>query len=623
MPTLPISAHALIGNSRGAALVDRVGCIDWACLPRFDSPSCFTALLGDERHGRWSIAPAGGVRRSTQRYRDGTLVVETEFVCEDGRLRVVDAMPDADGRSEIVRIVQGLEGSVPMRAVCNPRFGYGLHAATWSRLDDGWLGIGEQGRVAHYAPVGMQAQGDSLTAEFRIDAGAEAAFGMSWLAESQHPERIDPQHELRRCEAQWRAWAQRCRYRGPHRAMVQRSLITLKALIHQPTGAIIAAPTASLPEAIGGERNWDYRYCWLRDATFTLYALLGNGYEDEARAWRDWLVNSVDDHPDDIRVLYAVDGAVCTTERIADWLPGYRDSRPVRFGNGAAGQFQLDVRGEVMDLLHTAHENGLDLVQDVWATQCELLDDLERRWHLPDSGIWEIRGEPRHFVHSKAMAWVAFDRAIRTAQGFGLTAPMERWVACREAIRADIYRHGFDRRRGCFVQRYGSDELDASLLLLPLLGFIRPDHPDALRTLDAVQAELKVDGLLRRYHPDPAFDGLQGTEGAFLPCSFWLVDGLALGGRQHEAEALFERLLGHANEVGLLPEEVDPVTGEALGNFPQSLTHVGLVNSARILADLAHWGDPPDEAARPEHRAWLQANGRRLGNTESRDGRFR
>lgn len=622
MPTLPISAHALIGNSRGAALVDRAGCIDWACLPRFDSPSCFTALLGDERHGRWSIAPAGGLRRSTHRYRDDTLVLETEFDCEDGRVRLVDAMPGADGRNEIVRIVQGLQGSVPMRAACNPRFGYGRHAPHWSRLDDGWLGSGDADRVAHYAPFAVALDGDTLGADFRIDAGGEAAFGLSWFAEDARPQRIDPQHELRHCEAYWRAWAARCEYRGPHRAMVLRSLITLKALIYQPSGAIIAAPTASLPEAIGGERNWDYRYCWLRDATFTLYALLGNGYADEARAWRDWLVKSVDDHPDDIRVLYAVDGAACTPERIADWLPGYRDSRPVRFGNGAAGQFQLDVRGELMDVLHTAHENGLDLVQDVWATQCALLDDLERRWREPDHGIWEIRGEPRHFVHSKAMAWVAFDRAIRTADRFGLVAPRERWVECRDAIRADIYRHGFDSGRGCFVQRYGSDALDASLLLLPLLGFIRPDHPHALRTLDAVQAELKVDGLLRRYHPRPAFDGLHGSEGAFLPCSFWLVDGLALAGRQAEAEALFERLLGHANDVGLLPEEVDPVSGEALGNFPQSLTHVGLVNSARMLADLAQWGAPPDEPAWPEHRAWRQPDGRGRDG-EARDGRAR
>jgi GH15 family glucan-1,4-alpha-glucosidase len=606
---MPIADHALIGNSRGAALVDRGGCIDWACLPRFDSDACFAALLGDRRHGHWTIEPQGGLRRSSHRYRHDTLIVETEFQTEDGTARLLDFMP-GDERSDIVRIVEGVAGSVPMRSLCNPRFGFGARPAQLRESGEYWLaGDGDETTaLSGPATLPLQASDDGLLAEFRIDAGARAGFVLSRFGNGPRQPRRDPERDLVRCAQQWHDWAAKCTYRGRHRDEVMRALITMKAMIYAPSGAILAAPTASLPEQIGGSRNWDYRYCWLRDATFALYALLGNGYVDEARQWRNWLVRVVDGHPDDIRVLYGIDGGICHREWQADWLPGYRDSRPVRFGNEAADQFQIDVRGELMDLLHVAHESGLDFVGEVWDTQLELMRDLERRWHLPDCGIWEVRGEPEHFVHSKAMAWVAFDRAIGTAERFGLDAPLDRWEEARRQIRAEIYDRGFDRRRGCFVQRYGADDMDASLLLLPLLGFIPATHPHMQRTREVIERELGVDGLLLRYRTESGIDGLPGREGAFLPCSFWMVDCLALAGHCEQAEQLFDRLLELRNAVGLLPEEWDCERGEMLGNFPQSLTVVGLINSARILADLGGWGETPPEYARPEHRAHPEAH---------------
>jgi GH15 family glucan-1,4-alpha-glucosidase len=608
---MPIADHAFIGNTRGCALVDRGGRIDWACLPRFDSSACFAALLGTPEHGHWTIEPAGGVRRSTHRYRHDTLIVETDFDTEDGQVRVLDFMPDIDGRSDIVRVVRGLSGSVPMRSVCRPSFHYGSRPARFSDTGEFWLAEDVEGGVnAISSPLpstSSEVVDGGLLTGFRIDAGASAAFAMTHFGNGPRLPRLDPAQALQQCEAQWREWAGKCAYDGRHRDAVVRALITMKAMIYSPSGAILAAPTAGLPEHIGGVRNWDYRYCWLRDATFALYALLGNGYTDEARAWRDWLVRVVEDHPDDIRVLYGVDGTICRNEWEADWLPGYRDSRPVRIGNGAADQFQIDVRGEVMDLLHVAHESGLDLVDEVWDMQLELMKDLQRRWHEPDCGIWEIRGELKHFVHSKAMAWVAFDRAISTAEHFKLKAPLDEWRSIRHEIRAEIYREGFDTARGCFVQRYGSTDMDGSLLLLPLLGFIAADHPHMQRTREVIEEELGVDGLHLRYRTETGVDGLPGKEGAFLPCSFWMVDCLALAGHCDEANALFERLLDLRNEVGLLPEEWDCERGEMLGNFPQSLTIVGLINSARILSDLGGWGTAPPETARPEHHAKPQA----------------
>jgi GH15 family glucan-1,4-alpha-glucosidase len=601
MPS-PISEHALLSNTRGAALVDRFGCIDWMCLPRFDSPALFASLLGTQRHGLWSLAPADGVRVARQAYRGDSLAVESMMETGDGHVVVCDCMPLRPDGVGVIRTVDGLSRRVPMRMRFQPCFGYGAEPARFTPRDGGWLAQGRDEAVVLATPVPCRIDGDGLTAEFVVEAGDRVSFAMTHARGGLPPDPPpEPYRVLEQCVSWWRDWAARCGYDGPWRAEVVRSLLTLKGLIYHPTGGMVAAATTSLPEIIGGERNWDYRYCWLRDATFTLYALLGNGYRDEARHWRDWLVEAVRLEPFTMHVLYTVDGRHEPAERVLDWLPGYRGSRPVRVGNAASGQFQLDIRGEVMDVLHVAREHGLDSLDDACDLQLAVLEDVERRWRDPDHGIWEMRGAAAHFVHSKALAWVAFDRCIRAAERGVLRGPVEHWRAVREAIRDDVYRHGFDRERGVFVQRYGARDLDASLLLLPLVGFVAPDSPEAIATADAIRRELAVDGLLLRYRNDIHVDGLPGHEGAFLPCSFWLVDNLALSGRVDEARALFERLLGFVNHVGLMSEEWDADNG-MLGNLPQALTHVGLVNSAHILSDVLRHGRGRGEAP-PEQRA--------------------
>ncbi|MDQ3289197.1 MAG: glycoside hydrolase family 15 protein [Pseudomonadota bacterium] len=619
-----IADHAFLSNCRGAALVDRSGCIDWLCLPRFDSPACFASLLGAPEHGHWSLQTCEPPTRVRQRYREESLVVQTEMEVGDGRVQVSDCMPVDPDCAEVIRVVEGLSGSVRMRMRFAPRFGYGSQRARVSRRESVWIlqAEGADGypcsAIAFDASVDCDCEQDedAIIAEFHIQRGQRATFAMTFAEGGPPPDPpMDAVLAHDQCVASWQEWSGRCEYTGRWREQVVRSLLLLKGLIYQPTGGMVAAATTSLPEVPGGVRNWDYRYCWLRDATFTLYSLLANGYRDEARQWRDWLVGAVSREPWTMHVMYRVDGSHDLQERELPWLPGHRGARPVRIGNGASAQFQLDIRGEVMDVLHVAHQNGLDIGDDTWGLQLALLDDLEQRWREPDHGIWEMRGDTAHFVHSKALAWVAFDRGVRMAERYRkdiLEGPVDRWRAIRDEIRADIYENGFDRERGVFVQRYGAPDLDASLLLLPLMGFVEPDSPEAIATTDAIREQLSADGLLLRYRNDIPIDGLPGHEGAFLPCSFWLVDNLALSGRVKEATALFERLLTMCNHVGLMSEEWDTDNRQMLGNIPQALTHVGLINSACILAGVERVGRRPGgNPDQPEHRALHEEDGAR------------
>jgi GH15 family glucan-1,4-alpha-glucosidase len=582
---LPIEHYALIGNTRTAALVGRNGSIDWFCAPRFDSNACFAALLGTSDHGRWLLAPAHHSRRVRRRYRDGTLVLETDFETSEGIVRVVDAMPLWSGRTDLVRVVEGLRGRVAMRMELVIRFGYGA-IVPWVHRVDGAL-IATAGSDSLALRTGVPVRGIDFTtvAEFSIARGQRTAFVLTHFPSHEgRPLPIDPGAAIAATEGAWRAWCERGSYGGRWHAAVQRSLITLKALTYSPTGAIAAAATTSLPERIGGSRNWDYRFCWPRDATFTLYALLLTGYRDEARAWRRWVIRAAAGRPDDLQSVYGLAGERDLTERELPWLSGYEDSSPVRTGNDAATQRQLDVYGEIIDALQLARRGGLDPDADAWHLERTLVDYLESSWALPDSGIWEMRGEPRQFTHSKVMAWVAVDRAIRAATHYRLRAPVARWRKLRARIHAQVCRRGFDRSRGTFVQQFDSKEVDASLLLIPLVGFLRPDDPRVRGTIAAIERDLVSGGFVARYRTGSAVDGLPDGEGAFLPCSFWYADVLSLVGRRSEAEALFARLLKLRNDVGLLSEEYDPVGKRLLGNFPQALTHVALINTARQLS---------------------------------------
>ena len=587
---LPIEDYALIGDGHTAALVGRDGSIDWMCLPRFDSAACFAALLGDPQHGRWSIAPIADVRAVQRRYREGTLILETDFETDDGVVRVIDAMPRSSARSDVVRIVEGLRGQVRMRMELVIRFDYGK-VVPWVRKANGAV-LATAGPDTLELHTTVPTHGEQLktVAEFLIGAGERIPFVLNYRASHQPaPAPLDAEQALIDTEREWLAWSGRCRYDGRWHAAVMRSLITLKALIYMPTGGIVAAPTTSLPEQEGGVRNWDYRFCWLRDATFTLNTMLLAGYTDEAVAWCEWLLRAVAGSAKDLQTLYSVTGERRLAESELGWLPGYRGAAPVRVGNAAAEQFQLDVYGEAMDTLHLARSVGLKPAPHVWQIQKALLDFLDTHWHEPDEGIWEVRGPRRHFTHSKVMAWVAFDRAVKAVERFGLRGPVDAWRRTRDAIHAQVCEAGFDGRRNSFVQHYGSTELDASLLLIPMVGFLPPDDPRVHSTIDAIQRELVVDGLVLRYPTATDVDGLPPGEGTFLPCTFWLADSLAVIGRRDEAEAVFERLLTVCNEVGLLSEEFDPRTGRMLGNFPQALTHMALVNTARLLSM------PPEE----------------------------
>lgn len=582
---LPIEDYALIGDCHTAALVGRDGSIDWLCIPRFDSGACFAALLGEPRHGRWLIAPAGDVRSVRRRYRDGTLILETEFETDEGAVRIIDCMPLSNERWDVLRIVEGLRGHVAMRMELVIRFDYGS-IVPWVRRHDGTLlATAGPDTLELHTPVEVRGENMKTVAEFHIGKGERIPFSLNYRPSHEATQQaIDAEQTLAATENEWRTWSGRCAYQGRWRDAMLRSLITLKALTYAPTGGIVAAPTTSLPEQPGGVRNWDYRYCWLRDATFTLNALLLAGYHEEAIAWREWLLRAAAGSPEDLQVLYSVTGERRLDEREIDWLPGYGGAAPVRVGNAASEQFQLDVYGEVMDTLHLARAAGLEPEPHAWQIQLALMKFLETHWRQPDEGIWEIRGPRRQFTHSQVMAWVAFDRAIKDAERYALDGPVERWRQARSAIHAQVCASGFDARRNTFVQSYGSPHLDASLLLIPQVGFLPPDDTRVRGTVEAIERELVVDGLVLRYSTASNVDALPPGEGAFLPCSFWLADSLVLTGRRREGEALFERLLALSNDVGLLAEEYDARGRHMRGNFPQALTHMALINTARLLS---------------------------------------
>jgi GH15 family glucan-1,4-alpha-glucosidase len=585
---LKIEDYGLIGDTQTAALVGRDGSIDWLCLPRFDSPACFAALLGEPSHGRFKLRPRGVVRRTSRRYLGRSLVLATEMETEGGTVRIVDCMPPRGREPDLVRVVEGVTGEVEMEMDLVIRFDYGS-IVPWVRTVDGVLrAIGGPDALSLFTPVETRGEDLRTVARFMVRAGDRVPFLLVWHASHESaPAPIDALSAPADTGAWWEEWCDLTTYRGPWEEAVHRSLITLKALTYAPTGGIVAAATTSLPEAIGGVRNWDYRYGWLRDATFTLQALMASGHTEEAIAWRDWLLRAVAGSPHDVQIMYGVSGERRLTELDLPWLPGYEGSRPVRTGNAAVNQRQLDIFGEVTGALHAAREKGVRIEPAAWALECHLLEFLEQIWREPDEGIWEVRGPRRHFTHSKVMAWVAFDRAVLTVERFGLPGPVERWRAARAAIHEEVCREAYDPERGAFTQFYGSRELDASLLRIPLLGFLPPEDPRVVRTVAAIARELSRDGLVARYSMDRGsarIDGLPPGEGAFLLCSFWLADCYAVMGRRNEAHALCERLSGFSNDLGLFSEEYDPAAGRMLGNFPQAFSHVGLINTALLLS---------------------------------------
>ncbi len=583
--SLALEDYALIGDCHTAALIGRDGSINWACFPCFDSEACFAALLGTPQHGRWLIAPVGTRLCTRRRYRDGSVVLETEFENHDGAVRIIDCMPLSEVRSDIVRIVEGLHGQVKMRMELVIRFDYGSIVPWVRRHNHALLATAGPDTLELHTPVLIHGERLTTVAEFTVCAGQRIPFVLNYHPSYEAaPPALDAEQALATTEHDWRQWSDRATYKGVWRDAVMRSLITLKALTYAPSGGIIAAPTTSLPEQLGRIRNWDYRFCWLRDATFTLNALLLAGYQEEAVAWREWLLRAVAGKPEDLQVLYSIHGGRRLEETELKWLPGYCKATPVRVGNAASTQFQLDVYGEVMDMLHLACSAGLAPEPHVWRIQRVLLEFLEANWEKPDEGIWEMRGPRCHFTYSKVMAWVAFERAIKAVEHFGQKGPVARWQRVRDVIHAQVCEAGFDAQRNTFVQSYQSTHLDASLLLIPLVGFLPPTDPRVRGTIHAIERELVVDGLVQRYRTDTGLDALLPGEGYFLPCSFWLAQNLALSAQQAKAEALFDRLLALRNDLGLLSEEYDLGARTMLGNFPQALTHMALINTARTLS---------------------------------------
>jgi GH15 family glucan-1,4-alpha-glucosidase len=583
-----IEDYAMIGDCRTAALVARDGSIDWLCVPRFDSGAVFAALLGTPENGRWKLAPDGNVEveQVRRRYRPGTLVLETDFETPSGTVRVSDAMALDSPTPTVARVVEGLRGEVPVRSELVFRFDYGSIVPWVHRKDSGLSAIAGPDMLRLRSWVDHRGEGYSTVAEFTIREGQKVPFTLAWHPSTEAaPPALDAEGVVRDAEAWWRAWSDRCKAGpGGDRDAVVRSLITLKALTFAPTGGIVAAASTSLPEWVGSVRNWDYRFCWLRDATFALLALMGAGYTDEARAWREWLLRAVAGRPDCLQIMYGLGGERRLTEFEVGWLPGYEGSRPVRIGNAAHGQFQLDVYGEVIDALYQAHRYGLAYLDDAWRFGQKVIEHLESAWTEPDEGIWEVRGPRRHFTHSKVMAWVAFDRAVKAVESVGL--PYERldaWRSARDAVHGEVCAKGFDAGRNAFVQSYGSARLDASLLMIPLVGFLPATDPRVVGTVAAIERDLVRHGFVLRYDSSSHVDGLPPGEGVFLPCTFWLADNLALQGRRDEASALFDSLLAARNDLGLLAEEYDPEAGRQLGNFPQAFSHVCLVNTARNL----------------------------------------
>jgi GH15 family glucan-1,4-alpha-glucosidase len=580
-----IEDYALIGDCEAAALVSREGSIDWLCLPRFDSAACCAALLGTPEHGRWLLAPAGAAGRIERRYRGDTLILETDHETPDGMVTVIDFMPMLGlNRNDLVRIVVGRRGRVAMRTDIVLRFDYGRTVPWVRREDHGIIATAGPDTVHIASDVPLRGENFHTVADFEVAAGETRSFSLTWhRSHDVRPALSDAVKDLEVTERWWLHWAGQCTYQGKWREAVVRSLITLKALTYAPTGGIVAAPTTSLPEHIGGVRNWDYRYCWLRDATFTLYALMSNGYLDEARAWREWLLRAVAGTSAQTQIMYGIAGERRLPELVLPWLPGYEGSVPVRIGNAASDQFQLDVFGETADALHHARRFGLDYVDVGWQLERSLLDHLETVWQEPDEGIWEVRSGRQHFTHSKVMSWVAFDRAVKDVRHLGLDGPADRWQATADRIHAEVCERGFDAALNSFVQHYGARSVDASLLLLPIVGFLPVDDMRIAGTIAAVEKRLVREGFVYRYSHETDVDGLPPGEGAFILCTWWLADVYTLQGRLGEAEALVERIMSIRNDVGLLAEEYDPHARRQLGNFPQAFSHIGLANTARNI----------------------------------------
>jgi GH15 family glucan-1,4-alpha-glucosidase len=582
-----IEDYALLGDLHTAALVGRDGSIDWLCLPRFDSPACFASLLGTKDHGRWRLAPVDADVCTRRRYRPDTLVLETEWETREGTVRVIDLMPPRGDALDVVRIVEGVAGEVRVRSELRLRFAYGSVVPWVKHRGSTLIAVAGPDAAWLHAPVDVHGEDNATWGEVVVRPGDRAAFVLTYRpSHEEPPEPVDAEHALRETEEFWAEWISQCRYDGEWGDAVRRSLITLKALTYAPTGGIVAAATTSLPEDIGGVRNWDYRICWLRDAALTLQSLLGAGFRDEASAWREWLLRAVAGDPADLQVMYGLDGTRRLTEYELEWLPGYEGSKPVRVGNAASTQYQLDVWGEVLDALHQAREAGLSLDEDAWTLQRALLDYLEGHWQEPDNGIWEVRGPRRHFVHSKVLAWSGVDRMIRTAQANpSLDCDLDSWAALRQQIHDEVTREGFDADRNTFTQTYDSKEVDAALLLIPRVGFLPWDDPRVAGTVAAVQQDLCNNGFVQRYRTHGDVDGLPGGEGAFLACSFWLADALCGLGRYDEARELFQSVLDLRNDVGLLSEEWDVARRRQVGNTPQAFSHVALLNSAKRLSE--------------------------------------
>jgi len=596
-----IEDYGLIGNTRTCALVSRMGSIDWFCTPRFDSDACFASLVGYDEHGRWALRPAVRVHESKQFYWQDSMVLATEMACDGGTIRILDFMPVGD-RCEIIRIVEGVEGEVPVEMLLNVRFGYG---ADWPLVEltrDGTMFAAGPDALILRGPLALTQNDRRVSAELRVKAGDRIPIQLTWFPSHERPPAgIDVEEALRATDGFWRAWAAKCTFQGRWRDAVLRSLLILKALTYAPTGAIVAAPTTSLPEEIGGVRNWDYRYCWLRDASLTLDAfMLGGGYMDEARAFRDWLLRSIAGSPADLQIMYGIDGFRRLTEFDLPWLPGYEGSKPVRVGNAASGQFQLDVYGEVMSAIYGAQQLGLPPTAAGWKAAKEVLAFMEGAWQRQDDGIWEVRGGRRHFTHSKVMAWVAFDRLARSIRESGLggdegKAMLPHLAALAERVHEEICERGFNPSVGAFTQSYGSTELDASVLVIPHVGFLPGTDPRVQGTVAAIEKTLLKDGFVLRYGTEHGADGLPGSEGAFLACSFWLADNYAFAGRLGEAEAMFERLLALRNPLGLLAEEYDWKLRRQIGNFPQAFSHLALIMTAQIIEAVSQkrdWSQP-------------------------------
>ena len=609
---MKIEDYAFLSDTQTGALVGRDGSVDWLCFPRFDSGACFAALLGDRKNGRWLFSPKEEVTATRRRYRDGTLILETEIETANGAVRLIDFMPPRGKNPDIVRIIEGLRGEVELKMELVIRFDYG-RIVPWVRKRDGALeAIAGPDALVLRTPVETRGEDLTTVAEFRVAKGERVPFVLTWFASHEEPpRRINHEHALRDTIAYWKEWSGKCQPHGKWQEAVVRSLITLKGLTYAPTGGIVAAATTSLPEEIGGVRNWDYRYCWLRDATLTLYALMTSGYLDEARAWREWLLRAIAGSASQMQIMYGVMGERRLEEYEVPWLAGYENSKPVRIGNAASNQFQLDVYGEVLAAMYVAHRAGIETNDVEWRMQVELMKFLETKWQDPDEGIWEVRGGPQQFTHSKMMAWLAFDRAVKLVKDCSCAAGenLERWQKIRDEIHAQVCELGYNAKKKAFTQFYGSDELDASLLMMPLTGFLPIDDERVVNTIEAIRRELMWNGFVLRYRAEiNDVDGLPGGEGVFLPCSFWLADCLQLLGRTAEATELFERLLELRNDVGLLSEEYDPRAKRQLGNFPQAFTHVALVNTANLLSGGSRALHYRQRAERPKMVSSLHKN---------------